>query len=111
LLATAPDAGDLMSGYLWPPEFTETKWSDKDVTALLNEANTNVGAGRLALLEKAERRIMAAVPAVPVMFEQRQSLLAAEVEGWYDDPLARQSLKRLWLAETSRPDPPRERGI
>ncbi|MDI1320476.1 MAG: peptide ABC transporter substrate-binding protein [bacterium] len=97
LLATVPDAGDLMSGYLWPSEYSVNKWSDKEVVRLLTAANTKTGAEHLALLEKAERLIMAAVPSVPVMFEQRQSLLADEVRGWYQDPLARQSLRRLWL--------------
>ena len=31
------------------------------------------------------------------MFERRETMCAAEVRGWYVDPLARQSLKRLWL--------------
>lgn len=97
MLATVPDAGDLLSGYLWPMEYSQNKWTDTDVISLLNEANTKSGADRLVLLEKAERLIMAAVPSVPVMFERRQSLLAGEVRGWYADPLARQSFRRLWL--------------
>jgi hypothetical protein len=97
LVATVPDAGDMLSGFLWPAEFSTTKWGDKDVVGLLNEANTKTGAARLALLEKAESLVMAAVPTVPVMFNRRQAMLADEVHGWYKDPLARQSLKRLWL--------------
>jgi hypothetical protein len=31
------------------------------------------------------------------MFERRNTLRAVEVKGWYGDPLARQSAKRLWL--------------
>ena len=104
LIATVPDAGDLLSGFLWPAEYSETKWSDKEFVRLLSEAGTKTGADRLALLEKAERRVMAAVPAVPMMFEQRQALRAAEVRGWYADPLARQSLKRLWLASVPATD-------
>lgn len=97
LVATVPDAGDLLSGFLWPPEYSETKWSDPDFVRLMSEAGAKTGTERLALLEKAERHVMAAVPAVPMMFERRQALLAAEVQGWYADPLARQSLKRIWL--------------
>lgn len=97
MFATVPDAGDLLSGFLDPAEYTASKWVDKELIGLLNEANTKSGEERLALLEKAERRILAAAPAVPVMFEQRQTMLAAEVQGWYADPLARQSLKRCWL--------------
>jgi len=97
LVATVPDAGDMLSVFLWPVEYNSTKWTDQDVVHLLGEANTKTGAERLALLEKAERLVMAAVPAVPVMFNRRQALLADEVHGWYEDPLGRQSLKRLWL--------------
>lgn len=97
LIATVPDAGDLLSVFLWPAEYGGTKWSDKEYAGLLNAAGTRTGAERLALLEKAERLVMASVPSVPVLFVRRQALLAAEVRGWYADPLARQSLKRLWL--------------
>lgn len=97
LIATVPDAGDLLAGFLWTGEYSETKWSDKSFAHLLSEANKVTGAERLVLLEKAERVVMAAMPAVPVMFERRQALLAAEVRGWYADPLARQSFKRLLL--------------
>ncbi len=96
-VATVPDAGDLLGTFLWPPELSGTKWTDKDVVALLVAANSKTGSERLAALDQAERRIMAAVPSVPVMFERRQTMLAGEVKGWYPDPLARQSLKRLWL--------------
>jgi oligopeptide transport system substrate-binding protein len=101
LIATVPDAGDLLSGFLWPAEYSETKWLDKEFVRLMDEANRQTGTDRLRLLEKAERRAMEAVPAVPMMFEQRQALLAAEVQGWYADPLARQSLKRLRLETTA----------
>ena len=97
LVATVPDAGDMLSGFLQPLEYNSTKWINQDVIRQLNEANTLTGSARLALLEKAERAIMAAVPSVPLMFERRETMCAAEVRGWYVDPLARQSLKRLWL--------------
>ena len=100
LLATVPDAGDLLSTFLQPRDSNHMRWSDSDVISLLNEANTQTGEKRQASLEKAERLVMAAVPTLPVMFERRQAMLAAEVQGWYKDPLARQSLKRLWLAES-----------
>ena len=48
-------------------------------------------------MEELERRAMAAVPAIPLMFERRHTLRSTEVRGWYGDPLARQSPKRLWL--------------
>jgi oligopeptide transport system substrate-binding protein len=97
LTATVPDAGDLLDTFLWPPEMSGTKWTDAEVVALLNAANRQTGPERLALLERAERRIMAAVPTIPVMFSRRQTMRAGEVRGWYPDPLGRHSLKRLWL--------------
>ena len=104
LIATVPDAGDLLSVFRMPARFSNTKWNDKDVICSLAEADTQTGAERLAILEKAERLAMAQVPSVPMMFERRQVMLAAEVKGWYPDPLARQSLKRLWLAGESAQD-------
>ncbi len=97
LVATVPDAADLLSTFTMPAEYTETKWHDDETSRLLAAANHKTGVERLALLEQAERRAMAAVPAVPLMFERRHTLRSSEVQGWYGDPLARQSPKRLWL--------------
>jgi oligopeptide transport system substrate-binding protein len=105
LLATVPDAGALLDYFMPPVEFSGPKWVDPGVTALLNEADTLSGPQRLAVLEKVERTIMAAVPSVPMMFERRQIMRADEVRGWYVDPLARQSPKRLWLDLPSLRDP------
>jgi oligopeptide transport system substrate-binding protein len=97
VVATVPDAADLLSTFIMPPEYSETKWRDDEMERLMAAANHKTGAERVALLDQAERRVMAAVPAIPLMFERRNSLRAAEVKGWYGDPLARQSPKRLWL--------------
>ncbi|MDB6113120.1 MAG: dppE [Lacunisphaera sp.] len=97
LIATVPDAGDLLSRFLTPLEYSYSKWSDAEVMEALTEADGKVGEERRVLLEKAERRVMTALPTIPLMFERRQNLGASEVPGWYDDPRARQSLKRLWL--------------
>jgi ABC-type transport system substrate-binding protein len=95
LIATVPDAGDMLGAFTWPGVFNATGWSDPEVNRLLREADSKSGADRLALLEQVERRVMDAVPTIPTMFERRGTLLAAEVEGWYADPLGRQALKRL----------------
>ena len=97
LIATVPDPADLLSSFTMPVEYSETKWRDDETIRLMAEANHKTGGERLALVERAERRAMAAVPVVPLMFERRHTLRAAEVKGWYGDPLARQSPKRLWL--------------
>ena len=97
LIATVPDPADLLSSFTMPVEYSETKWRDDETIRLMAEANHKTGGERLARVERAERRAMAAVPVVPLMFERRHTLRAAEVKGWYGDPLARQSPKRLWL--------------
>jgi oligopeptide transport system substrate-binding protein len=97
IIATVPDAADLLSTFTMAPQYSETKWHDDETIRLLAAANRKTGAERLVLVEQAERRAMAAVPAVPVMFERRHILRAAEVQGWYPDPVARQALKRLWF--------------
>jgi oligopeptide transport system substrate-binding protein len=97
LIATVPDPADLLTSFTMPAEYSETKWRDEETIRLLAAANQKTGAERLALVEQVERRAMAAVPVVPLMFERRRTLRATEVQGWYSDPLARQSPKRLWL--------------
>ncbi len=97
LIATVPDPADLLTSFTMPAEYSETKWRDDETIRLMAAANHKTGSERLALVEQAERRAMAAVPVVPLMFERRHTLRAAEVKGWYGDPLARQSPKRLWL--------------
>jgi oligopeptide transport system substrate-binding protein len=95
LIATVPDAGDMLAAFTLPGLFNATGWSDPEVSRLLREADRKTGSERLALLEQVERRVMDAVPTIPTMFERRRTLLANEVEGWYADPLGRQALKRL----------------
>jgi oligopeptide transport system substrate-binding protein len=97
LVATVPDPADLLTVFTMPIEYSETKWRDDEAIRLLAAANHKTGPERLALIEQAERRVMAGASAVPLMFERRHTLRAAEVRGWYADPLARQSPKRLWL--------------
>lgn len=102
VVATVPDAADLLTSFTMPPEYTESRWRDEETVRLMALANRKTGAERLALVEQVERRAMAAVPAIPLLFERRHTLRAAEVHGWYAEPLARQSPKRLWL-ESSVP--------
>jgi oligopeptide transport system substrate-binding protein len=105
LIATVPDAGDLLGAFALPGIFNASQWEDPEVNRLLREADRKTGAERLGLLEQVERRVMDAVPTIPVMFERRRTLLAAEVEGWYADPLGRQALKRLAIRTPSGPEP------
>ncbi len=97
VVATVPDPADLLTTFTMPPDYSETRWRDDVTVGLLAAANRKTGPERLAILEELERRAMAAVPAIPLMFERRHTLRSTEVRGWYGDPLARQSPKRLWL--------------
>lgn len=111
MLATVPDAGDLLSIFAHPERFNLPQWADHKITQALTEANRKSGAGRLVLLEQLERRIMDGVPVIPLMFERRRALLAVEVEGWYPDPLARQALKRLAINPTLYGTPRKEEAL
>jgi len=95
LLATVPDAGDLLATFAQPGVYDASHWANPEVNRLLALAEGKTGPERLALLEQVERLVMDAVPTIPTMFDRRRTLLAIEVEGWYADPLARQSFKRL----------------
>jgi len=99
LQATVPDAGDMLSTFALPGMFSGSHWEDDEVKRLLLAADRVTGAERLALLEEAERRVMDAVPTIPTMFERRRTFFAEEVQGWYADPLGRQSLRRLSLRQ------------
>jgi oligopeptide transport system substrate-binding protein len=95
LIATVPDAGDMLGAFAMPGMYSASRWEDPEVVRLMGEADRKTGTERLALLEQIERRAMDAVPTIPTVFEHRRTLLANEVGGWYADPLGRQSLKRL----------------
>jgi ABC-type oligopeptide transport system substrate-binding subunit len=106
VVATVPDPVDLLTCFSMPPGLTECNWRDEETVRLLAAVNRQRGAERLETVEQIERRVLAAVPAIPLLFERRQTLRAAEVRGWYADPLARQSPRHLWL-EPPAPRPAR----
>ncbi len=95
LIATVPDAGDLLGIFAHPERFDAFHWVNPEIARLMGEANRKSGLERLALLEEIERSVMDDVPTIPMMFERRRTLLSIEVAGWYADPLGRQALKRL----------------
>lgn len=97
LVATVPDAGDMLGTFAMPGMFSRSHWEKPEIADWMREADRRSGAERLELLEKIEREALAAVPTIPMTFTRRRTLVAAEVEGWYADPLGRQSLKRLSL--------------
>lgn len=105
LLATVPDAGDMLGTFALPGVYNATHWENPSVTRLLALADCQEGPERLALLEQAERMVMAEVPTIPMMFEQRRTLLAIEVGGWYADPLGRQLLRHLSIRAIPQEEP------
>lgn len=105
LIATVPDAGDMLGAFALPEIFSGTRWDNPEIKRLMAEANHTTGLDRLARLEKVERMAMGAVPTIPMMFERRRTLLSIEVEGWYADPLGRQAIKRLSLRSLSHGEP------
>ncbi len=102
LQATVPDAGDMLGTFAVPGVYSASRWEDAEIVRLLGEADRLTGSERLAVLEQVERRAMDAAPTIPTMFERRRTLLAEEVEGWYADPLGRQSLKRLSIRQPAQ---------
>jgi ABC-type oligopeptide transport system substrate-binding subunit len=111
LIATVPDAGDLLTTFAMPGVYNATRWESPEVTQLISRAEKKEGAERLALLERAERIVMDEVPTIPTMFEQRRTLLAIEVGGWYADPLGRQSLKNLSIRVLPEERPAKGRSL
>lgn len=103
LVATVPDARDLLSIFAEPGLFGAHSWADPGITRLMAEADRQGGQTRLALLEELERQVLAQMPSIPVLFERRRTLLGAEVAGWYADPLARQNLKRMAIVSPGNP--------
>ena len=61
------------------------RYRDEGYDALLDQAATARGEPRGALLAEAERRMLDAVPVVPLFFYVSKHLVAARVEGWYDN--------------------------
>lgn len=111
LIATVPDAGDMLGVFAFPEIFSGTRWANPEIKRLLAEANNTTGLERLQRLEKIERMAMEAVPTIPMMFERRRTLLSVEVEGWYADPLGRQALKRLALRPLENGEPARRHSL
>jgi oligopeptide transport system substrate-binding protein len=104
LQATVPDAGDMLGSFALPLMYNASRWESPEVRRLLAEADTTTGTERLARLEQTERLVLEALPTVPTMFEQRRTLLAAEIDGWYADPLGRQSFRRLAIRSAGARD-------
>lgn len=105
LIATVPDAGDMLGAFALTEIFSGSRWTSPEIKKQVAAANLTTGLERLARLEQIERTVMAAVPTIPMLFERRRTLLSIEVDGWYADPLGRQALKRLSLRRLDHEEP------
>jgi len=61
------------------------RYRDESYDALLDEAAAARDGHRAALLAEAEREMLEAVPVVPLFFYVSKHLVAARLEGWYDN--------------------------
>lgn len=99
--ATEPDP----ASYLYPLFHSSqigldnlTRYADDEVDALLEEARVSADrAERRRLLRDAERRILADLPAVPLLWYRHDVVIRPEVRDLSYSPLGRLSLDRAWL--------------
>ena len=75
------------------------RYRDEAYDALLDEAAVGADGGRAALLAQAEKRMLEAVPVVPLFFYVSKHLVAARVAGWYDNVMNVTYSKDLSLVE------------
>ncbi|MFP4311061.1 MAG: ABC transporter substrate-binding protein [Nitriliruptoraceae bacterium] len=99
--ATEPDP----ASYLYPLFHSSqigldnlTRYVDDEVDALLEEARASADrTERRRLLRDAERRILADLPAVPILWYRHDVVIRPEVRDLSYSPLGRLSLARAWL--------------
>jgi oligopeptide transport system substrate-binding protein len=66
----------------------DSGWADERFDVLLQQAAVEPQAeARTALLAQAERRVLDAVPLIPLYFYTSKHLVAPRVRGWADNPL------------------------
>lgn len=77
-----------------------TRYADEEVDELLDEARQEPEqAARLRLLRRAERQVLADLPAVPVLWYRHDVVVRPEVRDLRYSPLGRLSLSQAWLDE------------
>jgi oligopeptide transport system substrate-binding protein len=75
-----------------------TGWSDPGYDALLFAAErTSDTAARIALWQKAEARLLAAVPVIPLYHYTHVFLIQPSVRGWFPTLLDHHPYKYVWL--------------
>ncbi len=99
---------DWIGDYLDPTTFLDmwrsdngnnhTGWNDPGYDAMLNEAATlRDPAARMALLQKAEARVIEAAPIAPVYFNPHVYLIQPSVKGWKPTATDGLDYKDVWL--------------
>jgi oligopeptide transport system substrate-binding protein len=99
---------DWVGDYLDPTTFLDlwrsdngnnhTGWADPVYDAMLNKAETTLDpAARMALLQKAEARMLEAAPIAPVYFNPHVYLIQPSVKGWKPTATDAIDYKDVWL--------------
>ncbi|MDD2765490.1 MAG: peptide ABC transporter substrate-binding protein [Opitutaceae bacterium] len=95
-----PDAGTFLEVWRGDSGNNHTGWSSADYDTLLLAAERTVDpAGRGALLQRAESRLLGAMPVIPLYFNTHVFLLRPSVQGWYPTVLDHHPYKYVWLQE------------
>ncbi len=100
--------GDWIADYPDPSSFLDvwrshngnnyTGWSDATYDSLLFAAErTTPPDERRALWQKAEARLLAALPIIPLFHYTHVFLIQPSVQGWYANPLDHHPYKYVWL--------------
>lgn len=75
-----------------------TRFEDPEVDALLEQARaTSAQEDRLEALQEAERRVLEAMPAIPVLWYRHDAVIRPEVRDLRYSALGRLSLSTAWL--------------
>jgi oligopeptide transport system substrate-binding protein len=99
---------DWVGDYLDPTTFLDvwrgdsgnnhTGWSSSEYDSLLNAADLTVEpVARAALLRRAEVRLLAAAPVIPLYFNPHVFLIQPSVHGWYPTVLDHHPYQDVWL--------------
>jgi oligopeptide transport system substrate-binding protein len=76
----------------------DTGWNDAAYDALLDRAAVAADpVSRRALLEEAERHMLAAQPVIPLYFYATRRLIKPHVKGWQSNIMDHHYTKHLWI--------------
>jgi oligopeptide transport system substrate-binding protein len=77
--------------------YNEAKWSNADFDRAIDATWTSDPAARLAAFRRAEERLLAELPALPLFFSTQVVLVHPSVKGWVPSSFSDRRLKYFWL--------------